>query len=57
VPTPSVPLAQEAIADLGALIGYVSEELWSMKARDQAALPEQALLLKAGVDRQEQDDQ
>lgn len=34
VPTPAVPLAQEALADLGALIEYVAEELWPMKAGD-----------------------
>ncbi len=38
VTTPAVPLAQEAIADLGALIEYVSEELWPMKAEDRAGL-------------------
>ena len=47
VTTPAVPLAQEAIADLGALIEYVSEELWPMKAEDRAAVQEQALPLKA----------
>lgn len=40
VPTPAVPLAQEAIADLGALIEYVSEELWPTKAGDRAAVQE-----------------
>lgn len=40
VPTDNVPLAQEAIADLEALIEYVSKELWPMNAGDQiAALP------------------
>jgi geranylgeranyl diphosphate synthase type I len=57
VPTPAVPLAQEAIADLGALIEYVSEELWPMKAGDQAAVQEQALPLKAEPGRREKDDQ
>jgi geranylgeranyl diphosphate synthase, type I len=47
IPTPVVPLAQEAIADLGALIEYVSEELWPMKTGNQAAMQEQALPLKA----------
>ncbi len=41
VSTPDVPLAQEAIADLEALIEYVSEELWPMKAGDQAIVREQ----------------
>jgi geranylgeranyl diphosphate synthase type I len=34
VPIPALPLAQEAIVDLGALIEYVSEELRPMKAED-----------------------
>ncbi len=41
VPTPTVPLAQEAIVDLEALIEYVSEELWPIKVEDQAAVQEQ----------------
>jgi hypothetical protein len=57
VPTPAVPLAQEAIADLGALIEYVSEELWPMKAGEQAAVQEQALPLKAEPDCREKNDQ
>ena len=56
VPTPDVPLAQEAIADLGALIEYVSQELWPMKAGDRAAVQEQALPLKAEPDCREKDD-
>ncbi|HEY0753505.1 MAG TPA: polyprenyl synthetase family protein [Ktedonobacteraceae bacterium] len=38
VTTPTVPLAQEAIADLEALLEYVSEELWPIKAEDRAGL-------------------
>jgi geranylgeranyl diphosphate synthase, type I len=57
VSTSAVPLTQEAIADLGALIEYVSEELWPMKAGDQAAVQEQALPLKAEPDCREKDDQ
>lgn len=53
VPTPTVPLAQEAIADLEALIEYVSEELWPTKAEDRTA----ALPLKAEPDCREKDDQ
>ncbi|MBV8694057.1 MAG: polyprenyl synthetase family protein [Chloroflexi bacterium] len=56
VPTPDVPLAQEAIADLGALIEYVSQELWPMKAGDRAAVQEQALPLNAELDCREKDD-
>jgi geranylgeranyl diphosphate synthase type I len=51
VPVPAVPLAQEAIADLRALIEYVSEELWPMKTGDQATVQEQAVPLKAKSDR------
>jgi geranylgeranyl diphosphate synthase, type I len=57
VTTPTVPLAQEAIADLGALIEYVSEELWPTKAGDRAAVQEQAFPLKAEPDCREKDDQ
>ena len=44
--TPAVPLAQEALADLEALIEYVAEDLWPVKAGDRAAMREQALSLK-----------
>lgn len=57
VPTPTVPLAQEAITDLEALIEYVSEELWPMRAGGLATVQEQALPLKAEPDCQEKDDQ
>jgi len=57
VSTPAVPLAQEAIADLEALIGYVSAELWPTKARDRATVQEQALPLTAEADRREKDNQ
>ena len=57
VPTLTVPLAQEAIADLGALIAYVSEELWPIKAGDRAAVQEQALPLMAEPDGRERADQ
>lgn len=40
VPTPTVPLAQEAIADLGVLVEYVAKELWPVKG-GQAAGQEQ----------------
>lgn len=43
VPTPTIPLAQEALADLEALVEYVAEELWPMKAGDRAAGQEQML--------------
>ncbi len=57
VTTPAVPLAQEAMADLGALIEYVSEDLWPTKTEDRAAVQEQALPLKAEPDCREKDDQ
>lgn len=47
VPTPAVPLSQEAIADLEALIEYVSEDLWPMKVGD-SALPLKAAYRKKG---------
>ncbi len=56
VPTPAIPLAQEALADLGALIEYVAEDLWSMKAGDRVAVQEQALSLKAEPDCRGKDD-
>lgn len=57
VPTPAVPLAQEAMADLETLIEYVAEELWPMKAEDRATEQKQALPLKAEPDCREKDDQ
>lgn len=57
VTTPAAPLAQEAIVDLGALIDYVSAELWPMKAESRAAVQKQALPLKAEPDCRETDDQ
>lgn len=57
VTPPAVPLAQEAIADLGALIEYVSAELWPMKAGDRTAGPEQELPLKVEPDCREKDNQ
>lgn len=50
VPTPAIPLAQEALADLGALVEYISEELWPMKAGDPTVAQEQVLPLKAESD-------
>jgi geranylgeranyl diphosphate synthase type I len=50
VPTDNVPLAQEAIADLEALIEYVSKELWPMKTGDQVTVQEQALPLKTELE-------
>jgi len=50
VTTPAVPLAQEALADLGTLIEYVSEELWPMKAENRATVREQVLPLKSESD-------
>jgi geranylgeranyl diphosphate synthase, type I len=56
VATPAVPLAQEAIADLEALIEYVSEDLWPLKAGDRTAVQEQALPLKAAPACREKND-
>jgi len=47
MPTPVVPLAQEALGDLEALIAYVAEELWSMKAGVRDGGLEQMLPCKA----------
>lgn len=57
VTTPAIPLAQEAIADLEALLEYVSEELWPTKAEARAAGQEQALPPNAEPDRREKDKQ
>lgn len=57
VTTPAVPLAQEALADLEALIEYVSEELWPMEAEGRAAVQESVHPLKAEPDCREKDDQ
>ncbi len=56
VNTPAVPLAQEAIADLGALIEYVAAELWPVEAGDRATGQEQALPLKTEPDCREKND-
>lgn len=55
--TSDAPLAQEALADLGALIEYVAEDLWPTKAGDQAAVQEQELPLKVEPACPEKDDQ
>jgi geranylgeranyl diphosphate synthase type I len=55
--TSTVPLAREALADLGALVEYVSAELWSTKTEDRPARQEQPLPLKATFDSDEKDDQ
>jgi len=56
VPTPAVPLAQEALADLGALIEYVAQELWPAKAGDRAAVQEPVLPLKTEPGGPDRDD-
>jgi geranylgeranyl diphosphate synthase type I len=57
VPTPTVLLAREALADLGALLEYVSKELWPMKTEERTVAQEQALPLKAEPDCREKDSQ
>ncbi len=56
VNTLALPLAQEAVSDLEALMAYVSEELWPMKGGDRT-VPGQTLPLQTEPDCREQDNQ
>lgn len=57
MPPPVVPLAQEALIDLEALIAYVAADLWPGQAGDRAAAPVQEHSLKTEPDCREKDDQ